>query len=255
MTYNYLSTLFSGLRRRRLALAAGILAAGCLSTARAQTSDIRSFGARCDGSDDSGAVNAAFSSLPNGGTLQISCRVGVSEAAMRDKSAVTIEGVSGGGFIAVGSNPARVLIRVENCDRCAIRNLVIDGNGRDAAGLGIFYSSNTTVENNQVSNVSYPAMAGIVARGNRNNRYVGNFVMRMIGDENNGVRGMWIGNGSAGSSDIEWNPTIANNTVRDASATGLVGHWWGRRSRNTVDRTGSGIKVVPPNGQGGRLRS
>jgi hypothetical protein len=45
---------------------------GCLlafgTTAAAQTLDIRSFGARCDGSDDSGAINAAFGALPNGGT-------------------------------------------------------------------------------------------------------------------------------------------------------------------------------------------
>src|SRR5262245_38937284 len=123
MTYNYLSVFLSGLRGRRVALAAGILAAGLLSMAQAQTSHIRSFGARCNGSDDSGAINAAFSSLPNGGTLQISCRVGVSDATLRDKSGVTIEGVSGGGFVGVGTNPSRVLIRVENCNGCAIRNL------------------------------------------------------------------------------------------------------------------------------------
>src|SRR4051794_24322977 len=190
MTYSILSTaLFPGLRGRGLMLAIGILVLGGISAAPAQTTDIRAFGARCDGSDDSGALNAAFSSLSNGGTLQISCRLGTSGATLRDKSGVTVEGVSGGGFVATGSNPSRILVRIENCNGCAIRNLAIEGNGRDAAGLGIFNSSNTAIENNQVTNVSYPAMAGIVARGNRSNRYVGNVVTRMLGDEANGVRG------------------------------------------------------------------
>ena len=43
--------------------------------------------------------------------------------------------------------------------------------------------------------------------------------------------------------------------VRDAAATGLVGHAVGATfSGNTVDETlGSGLKVVPPNGQGGQM--
>jgi hypothetical protein len=244
MTYTNIATLGARLGRGCLILATGVLA--MTASASAQTLDVRSFGARCDGSDDSGAVNAAFSALPNGGTLQISCRLGVSHVLLRGKNGVTIEGVSGGGFVGAGSTAERILVRVENCNGCAIQNFSIDANYVGSAGLGIHWSSDTRVENINVVNVSYPAQAGIVAMGNRGNRYLGNSVTNTTGSESDGTRGMWIGNGGSGSSNIEWNALIAHNTMRNIAATGLVGHTAGATlTGNVVDGTrGAGIKIT-----------
>src|SRR5690242_2158797 len=62
--------------------------------------DIREFGARCDGSDDAYAVQAALDALTDGGRLAVTCRAGIGPTGirLRRKKGVIVEGSAGGGF-------------------------------------------------------------------------------------------------------------------------------------------------------------
>jgi parallel beta-helix repeat protein len=215
--------------------------------------DIRSFGARCDGSDDSGAINAAFNSLPNGSTLQLNCTLGIgpSGVLLGSKQGVIVDG-AGGSIIGLANNPAKILIRVEACNNCTIRNLTINANNVGAAGLGLHWSSGSTLANNTISNITLPAAAGIVAMGNSNNTYTGNTVAGTSGYGGDASRGIWIGNASTQTMDR--NATITNNNVRDIAATALVVQSAGATvSGNVVERAqGSGVKIEPVQGQGGQ---
>jgi parallel beta-helix repeat protein len=259
MAHVYLGTVIDYLRgrqARRTSLSiAAVALLGLGTSAFAQTSDIRSYGARCDGSDDSGALNAAFNSLSNGGTLLLNCTLGIgpSGVVLHNKQNVTVDG-SGGSLRALSNNNAAMLFRVEVCDGCTMRNLSIEANNTGAGGISIFWSSNSTIQNTMVANTSLPAVAAIVGMGNRGNRYIGNTVAGTRGNGSDGARGMWFGN--LNSQLVEWNPVIMNNTIYDAAATGMVLQASGGAtvSGNRVERTqGSGIKVEPPQDSNGQV--
>src|SRR5690349_15960110 len=145
MKHVYLGTLMDYLRGRQgrwtiLPIAAAVVL-GLAPSAMAQT-DVRSFGARCDGSDDSGAINAAFNATPNGGTLLLGCTLGIgsSGVVLHNKQNVTVDG-SGGRLVALSNNNAAMVFRVEVCDGCTMRNLSIEANNVGAGGISVFWSS------------------------------------------------------------------------------------------------------------------
>jgi parallel beta-helix repeat protein len=250
-----LGQLLSRKGRNLALLALSAIAAGSgLPSAKGQTFDIRSFGARCNGGDDSAAVNNAFNSLPDGATLQISCQAGVGPSGLllHNKTGVTVVGVSGGGFVGLAQNPSKILFRTEVCNNCTIRNLTINANRVGAAGLSIYWSSNSVIQNNVVTSVGYPASAGIIGMGNSGNQYVGNTVNTTTGTSTDGTRGIWVGNPS--DELLEYNPVISNNTVTNIAATGIVVHAIGATvDGNNVDGTqGAGVKLEPPLGMGGQ---
>src|SRR5947209_12703248 len=81
-----------------LTLALTIAASG-VACAQGVTYDVRDFGARCDGSDDSGAINAALRAIPDGGTVSIPCEAAIGGAGLvlDGKRNVTVAGADGGG--------------------------------------------------------------------------------------------------------------------------------------------------------------
>ena len=256
MAHVYLRTVIDYLRGRQgrwtsLPMAAVVIL-GLGTSALAQTSDIRSYGAR-DGSDDSGALNAAFNAIPNGGTLLLNCTLGIgpSGVVLHNKQNVTVDG-SGGSLRALSNNNAAMLFRVEVCDGCTMRNLSIEANNTGAGGM-TFWSSNSTIQNTMVANTALPAVGAMVGMGNRGNRYIGNTV---AGTRGNGSDGARNGCGNLNAQLLEWNPVIMNNTVIDAAATGMVLQASGGAtvSGNRVERTqGSGLKVEPPQGSTGQV--
>jgi parallel beta-helix repeat protein len=221
--------------------------------------DIRSYGARCDGSDDAAAVNAAFNAVTDFGRIEVPCLAAIGPAGIHllGRTGVTVEGVGGGGFAARAVNSDHVLLDIEKCDQCAFRNLQIDGKGLALVGLSILSSNNATVEGNVVANIAYPASAAILGQGNHGNRYNGNTVVHTgvlasgttIVD---GVRGIWLGNPADPL--IEWNAVITNNTFSDIGASAIAVNGVGATvCQNLVDGTlGAGIKIAPPPGKGGQ---
>ncbi len=213
--------------------------------------DIRTFGARCNGGDDSAAVQKALDALPNGGTLLVPCRAGIGASGIRvsDKTGIVVKGVNGGGFLAVGVPQWRELFRLQRCNSCRIEDLVIEINNRTTAALGIYDGNNTTVQNNTISNLMWPAQAAIIATGNRSNRYVGNNISNAgisynpDGSINDATRGIWIGN--EGPSYYEDNVQVLDNRFHNIGGTAIVVHGSNAVISGNVGTklTWSGVKV------------
>jgi parallel beta-helix repeat protein len=221
--------------------------------------DIREFGARCDGSDDAYAVQAALDALADGARLAVPCRAGIGPTGirLRRKKGVLVEGSDGGGFIALAGNADNVLFGVEYCDGCTLRYLAIDSRNLPVAGISINYSNGARIEGNTVENVAYPAFGAILGLGNRGNTYTWNTVSRtgvyrVNGVITDGARGIWLGNPK--DIWIEWNPVITNNKLLDIGASAIAVNGVGATvTDNYVERSqGSGVKITPPVGLSGR---
>lgn len=230
------------------------------------TYDIRSYGARCDGSDDSGAVTAAINAMGNGDTLLFSCQVGIGAAGIRiaNKSNITVAGTGGTTGIKVLAQPTQgmqgfghVSFLVQYCATCTIRDLFFDGNGVNASVFGIDRSTNSSVSNLTIVNVGTPintffsegAAAAMVATGNTSNLYQNITIVNTARwPDGNGMRGMWIGNET--TSEYENYATITGNTIRNSGFTGIVLEGVGGTiTNNLTELTGcAGIKVVPAPG-------
>src|SRR5262249_43210351 len=149
-----------------------------LSKVSASDLDIRQFGANCDGRDDTAAVQAALDALGDGDRLVVSCIAPVSSAGLRlsHRTGVIVDGVGGGGFLALGAGALHILFAVEYCDGCVIPTLAIDSRTLPAAGISINYSNGARIEGNTIQNVAYPAYAAIVGLGNHANVYTWNAI-------------------------------------------------------------------------------
>jgi parallel beta-helix repeat protein len=214
--------------------------------------DIRQAGARCDGSDDAAPVQAALDSLTDGSRLVAPCRayIGPAGLRLRRKNNIIVEGVDGGGFVALAGNPEMFLFLVEYCDGCVIRGLYLDSNKHAVVPLKINFSTEARIEGNRLYNPGYPASAAIFGWGNRRNVYDSNTILttgvqRVDGVISDGVRGIWLG-----SQAIEWDPVITNNRLNDIGATAIAVNGHGAVvTGNYVDGTeGSGVKISPPAG-------
>lgn len=202
------------------------------------TYDIRSYGARCDGSDDSGAITAAVNAMGNGDTLLFSCQVGIGAAGIRiaNKSNITVAGTGGTTGIKILAQPTQgmqgfghVTFLIQYCANCTIRDLFFDGNGVNASVFGIDRSTNSTISNLTIVNVGTPmntffsegAAAAMVATGNTTNTYQNITVVNTARwSDGNGMRGMWIGNET--TTEYENYATITGNTIRNSGFTGIV---------------------------------
>jgi parallel beta-helix repeat protein len=230
-----------------------------LTKVNAADLDIRQFGANCDGSDDAAAVQQALNALSDGQRLTVSCQVsiGASGISLSRKNDVVVEGVDGGGFVAMAPNKENILFGIEYCDRCVFRMLYIDARNYPVAGLSINYSNNARIEANTIVNVTYNASAAILGLGNRGNLYTWNTISNtspyiVDGQIVDGTRGIWLGNPR--QSLIEWNAVITNNKLTDIGATAIAVNGVGATvTGNYVERSqGAGVKIAPPLGQGGR---
>jgi hypothetical protein len=218
------------------------------------TIDIAQRGARCNGSDDASAVQSAIDALSDGGTLVFSCQAGIGSSgiSLSNKSNITVKGINNGGLKALAAPASVILFHVQGCKGCNIQDLVIDGNNVGVAPLAVDYGSDSTVQNNTIVNVAYPAQAGLVAMGNQRNRYIGNTIRNTgikydsSGNIVDASRGIWAGN----QSDVqyEWYPYIANNKLSNIGGTAIVAHAYSATITGNVGTqlTWSGVKVVAP---------
>lgn len=249
--------------RIHILAALACLACAAVSQARAQRLDIASFGARCNGGDDSAAVERALNALPDGGTLAVSCQAGIGSRgiSLEGKRGITIEGTNGGGFKALSSTPQgivgfrSVMFVIRSCASCTVQNLTIDGASVGVSALGFDQCNSTNVLHNTITNAGPPPASGaIVATANRHNRYVGNTIVHTngTGPGGNGTRGIWLGNVYERA--WEWYPYVASNTIRDTAHTGLVLHAVAAQAVDNLIEgmgDGAGIKTIPAAGQPG----
>lgn len=240
-----------------IALGFGITSDLLVPKVSAADIDLRQAGARCDGSDDSALVQSVLDSLTDGSRVLVPCRahIGSSGLQLRRRNDVVIEGVDGGGFVALAGNAERNMFLVEYCDRCVFRNLYLDSQKFAVSGLTINYSTEARIESNVVVNAAYPASAAILGLGNRRNVYDSNTIRStgvyiVDGQINDGVRGIWLGNPTR-QERIEWDAVITNNRIFDLGATAIAVDGYGAVvTGNYVDGTqGTGVKISPPPGQ------
>jgi hypothetical protein len=218
------------------------------------TLDIARYGARCNGSDDASAVQSAINALSDGGTLVFSCQAGIGSSgiSLSNKNNITVKGINSGGLKALAAPASVILFHVQGCKGCTIQDLVIDGNNVGVAPLAVDYGSDSTVQNNTIVNVAYPAQAGLVAMGNQRNKYIGNTIRNTgikydsSGNIVDASRGMWVGN----QSDVqyEWYPYIANNKLSNIGGTAIVAQAYSATIKGNVGTqlTWSGAKLVSP---------
>jgi parallel beta-helix repeat protein len=231
--------------------------------ALAQQVDIKSYGARCNGSDDAAAVQATINAVPNGGTVLVSCMAGIGPAGLQldNRSGVTILGAGGGaGFTSLAPTGNSItgiswssLLKIASSTNCAVRNIVFEMNYQPVAAIGLNYNTGVIVDSNQIYNVGNGVpnsgdhagpSAAIEAALNTSNQYTNNLIQHTIGwyggpanGQSDGPRGMWIGNTGA----TETQPLIANNVITDTFHTGLATHTDNATvSGNSVSNAGTG---------------
>ena len=178
------------------------------------------FGATCDGADDAGAVAAALAALPDGGTLVIDCLASIGDGGvvLAGKANVRVVGQDGGGFVALGSGGSMVggvgpfTVAVRNCTACVVENLALRG------ALGVELSEDVTLKDNRVDGAGLGPSAGALHSAS-------NVRPRIVCNEITDVDAVGIWSGGDGVEDTR--PTIAFNTVRRASSTGINGRFSG----------------------------
>jgi hypothetical protein len=220
--------------------------------------DIRSFGARCNGSDDTGAVQAALNAIPVGGTLVFSCQAGITQVSLSNRSNITIAGSNGGGVTLLtqtGDNWSRAFA-LNRCSSCTVRDMVFEGNFKDMIPFNIEDSTSSTVSGLTIRNVSH-AGAAFLAVHNHGNRYLNN-TLQTVGMELNpgqydSARGMWVGGVSDATKETA--VTISGNKFIDISGSALAVHGSGMTiTGNTGVRLNwACIKVLPLGGSGSTL--
>ena len=233
------------------------------ATALAQQVDIRSYGAKCAGGNDAAAVQAAINAVPDGGTVLVSCQAGIGAAGLQlnNRKNVTILGGGGGaGFTSLAPTGNLItgiswssLLRILNCTRCAVRNVIFQMNHQPVAALGLNHNTGVIIEGNRIYNVgdgvpnaSHHAgpSAAIEAALNTSNEYRNNVIQHTIGwfsgaanGQSDGPRGMWIGN----NGNVETKPIISDNTITDTFHTGLATNTDnGTIFRNKISNAGTG---------------
>jgi parallel beta-helix repeat protein len=238
---------------RALLLGIAAMITTTLPASAAVEIDVRNFGVACNGvTDDSAAFQAALNALPasGGAILRIPCKMSLrSGVRLMGKSDVTVTAsASGAGFKALSSAGVGMgafgplMFVLERCDRCVVENLEIDMAMQTVGGIGITASTDARISGNTIRNTGNMSGGALSGAGNVRTQYVGNTIVGTTGV----TRGLWIGN--AWNSALDWYPQIANNTVRNVSATGIVVHCIGATvSGNSVEWVnGAGIKSVPP---------
>jgi hypothetical protein len=219
--------------------------------------DITSFGARCDGSDDTAAVQAAMNATPINGTLMFSCLAGIRQVELSNRANITFAGLGGGGvaLLAQTGDPWSRAFSVIHCESCTIRDMVFEGNSKDIIPFSIEQSTNSTVIGLRIRNVKQ-AGAAFLAIHNDGNKYLNNIIENVGMDRSpvtDTTRGMWIGN--VADTQIETNVTIADNNLADISGTAIAVHGSGIAitGNSGVRLNSSCVKVLPLGGSGETL--
>jgi hypothetical protein len=217
-----------------------------------QDLDIRAFGARCDGSDDTAAVQAALDALQDGQTLRFTCIAGIRQVSISGRNAIVIAATGRGGVRLLHQTTdiwARAF-SITRCTWCAVLDLTIEGNNKDIVAFNIEESTNSTVAGLTIRDVKH-AGAAFLALHNTGNKYLSNTLQNVGMDRGpieDTTRGMWVGNVS--DETMETNVLISDNKFYDISGTALAVHGTGLTITGNIGArlNSSCVKALPLGG-------
>ncbi len=210
----------------------------------------------------SGDFQQVLNNLADNTVLEIPCKVSVGSSGLtiKNKNGIVLAGKNGGGFVSTAQSNLsvpgfdKVMLVLEKCNNCQVKNLSFEGNMVGNSLIGLNASTRTTITQNTFSNVGYPGNAAIVSIGGENNTYSNNIVTKTgTGTWNgrpDGTRGFWLGN--AETFQYERYPMVSGNYLSNIGATAIVTQGVGAKILNnkTDDANGAGIKAVDYGGGG-----
>lgn len=210
----------------------------------------------------SGDFQQVLNNLTDNTVLEIPCKVSVGSSGLtiKNKNGIVLAGKNGGGFVSTAQSNLsvpgfdKVMLVLEKCNNCQVKNLSFEGNMVGNSLIGLNASTRTTITQNTFSNVGYPGNAAIVSIGGEYNTYSNNIVTKTgTGTWNgrpDGTRGFWLGN--AETFQYEKYPIVSGNYLSNIGATAIVTQGIGAKILNnkTDDSNGAGIKAVDYGGGG-----
>lgn len=228
-----------------------------VTTRLAQYVSVKDFGAVGNGvADDTAAIQAAITTLPDSSTLFFPAgtyNIGAGGLNVSAKTNFTLVGNGAKIKITALATPTvsgfgRTAIRFTNCVRSGVRNLEIDGS--TFANNALALSAGTECFIDSVTVYSSGASGQIVSTaGGLRNRLTNNLVYNGVGSS----RGMWLGNVNA--TDMETDIYIFGNVVRNHNASGIIVSSVGGRVIGNHSRTNDGSGIVLPGFNGFAARN
>ena len=206
---------------------------------------VKDFGAVGDGvTNDALAIQAAIDSISGNAEVVFPpgiYAIGASGINITSKTRVTLTGYGAQlKIIAVSSLPAMpygggsVSVRFQSCTNCTIQGFEIDGNSIACNPIGMNQCTDCIVQEMKVHD---SGIMGILTAGGTRTSFLNNHIY------DNASVGLFAGNTTATSTDMEDDVLIAGNAVLNNGATGIAVSSRGGRvaSNRSEGNQGSGI--------------
>ena len=216
----------------------------------------KQFGALCDGSDDSGAVQAMFNAAKPGSTIEFTCMASVGHSGWRGLtvpvSNVKIRASHGAGLTVLsapsqtilGAVAPNITLMVSNQSHVVVDGLEINGNGVNTGLVGLQACTYCVVEGSYLHNSAGAGASNAQAISAINGSY-NNFTENTV----TGVgHGLVIGNAVPGQT--EDHDLIDRNVITKCNASGIAYNGSHGRITSNVSsyNAGAGIAVSSATG-------
>ena len=211
----------------------------------------KQFGALCNGSDDSAAVQAMFNAATPGSTIEFTCMASVGHSGWSGLtvpvSNVKIRATHGAGLTILfvpsqrilGNTAPNITLFVSGRSHVDIDGLEINGNGINTGLIGLQTCTYCAVENSYLHNSAGSGASSANAISAINGSYNSFINNRVIGTGH----GLYIGNAVSGQQ--EDHDLITQNDITNCNASGIAYNGSHGRIASNVSshNAGSGIAV------------
>jgi hypothetical protein len=215
--------------------------------------NVKWFGVLGNGvADDSVLIKKCIDSVPNNSVIDFGNNstyiIGVNGLLIDNRIGLTLVGnstIKSTGVTALSVEAfGKTCIKFNNCTKCGIKNLTLNGNNIVQAMVGFVNCESEFLIDSTVFN-SASTTAQILSAKSVNGLYTGNTVRDALGST---CRGMWIGNLSLAEQAKDL--TVKNNKVYNNTATGIVFTSIGGNVSGNVSYSNLGSGIIFSGGNG-----